>query len=229
MRGSGCKAWQLLRCGSQALVVVLLSACSWLWPAPDPEPESVQYSHAPLSPIRSHDRITILPKENGSIGGVVVRQEGAEVLLDSPYASAIVEGPGELIRWTYDATLAKQDFASVLEALPERPTHFLVYFEEGNDELTSESEEEIGRIFAELSTRVDPEILLIGHTDAVGTVQFNDKLSLERAERVRTELIRLGMVEAQILVEGRGKREPLIATEDGVAEPQNRRVEIEVR
>ena len=226
---------QLLHCVFFTTLVSLISACSWLWPGPEPKPEPVQYVDAPLSPTPSiarktaHDQITILPKADGTIGGVVVRQEGVEVLLDKPYATALVEGAGLVTESTYDAQLAREDFAQVLEALPERASHFLVYFEEGNDQLTAESEEEIEKIFAELSTRPDPEVLLIGHTDAVGAGQYNDKLSLERAERVRAELIRLGIADTNIVVEGRGKREPLVVTEDGVAEPRNRRVEIDVR
>ena len=216
---------QLLRRGSLASLFALLSGCSWLWPAPEPEPEPVQYSDAALA----REQVTILPKEDGSIGGVVVRHYGVEVLLDKPYATAVVDGPGIVTESTYDAELAKQDFAIVLDALPERSSHFLVYFEEDADELTPESESEIEKIFGALNTRTDPEIVLIGHTDAVGSGRYNDKLSEERAMRVRDELIRLGMAEDTIVVEWRGKREPLVATEDGVPEPKNRRVEIEVR
>jgi len=71
--------------------------------------------------------------------------------------------------------------------------------------------------------------VLIGHTDAVGTGRYNDRLSQERAMRVREILVRLGIAEESIAVEWRGKREPLVATDDGMAEPRNRRVEIEVR
>jgi outer membrane protein OmpA-like peptidoglycan-associated protein len=217
--------WRLLRRGLTASLVVLLSGCSWLWPAPDPEPEPVQYS----VPGIGHEQVTILPKENGSIGGVVVSHYGVEVLLDKPYATALVEAPGIVTELTYDAGLAKREFAVVLAALPARPSHFLVYFEEDADELTPESEAEIDKIFTALSTRVDPEIVLIGHTDAVGTGRYNDRLSEERAMRVRDALVRLGIAEETIVVEWRGKREPLVATDDGVAEPKNRRVEIEVR
>jgi outer membrane protein OmpA-like peptidoglycan-associated protein len=150
-------------------------------------------------------------------------------VLDKPYASALVEGPGMVTESTYDAELAKQDFADVLAVLPGEPAKFLLYFLEGKDELTPESEEEVEKIFAGLATRPAPEILVIGHTDAVGAGQFNDKLSLQRAERVRAELIRRGIPEDNIAVEGRGKREPLVTTADGVAEPKNRRVEINVR
>jgi outer membrane protein OmpA-like peptidoglycan-associated protein len=173
--------------------------------------------------------VTILPKKDGSIGGVVVRQEGVAVLLDKAYATALIEGPGMVTESTYDAELAEQDFAVVLAALPGEPAKFLLYFLEARDELTPESEAEVEKIFAELATRPAPEILVIGHTDAVGAGQYNDKLSLQRAEHVRAELIRRGIGEDSISVEGRGKREPLVTTADGIAEPMNRRVEINVR
>jgi outer membrane protein OmpA-like peptidoglycan-associated protein len=72
-------------------------------------------------------------------------------------------------------------------------------------------------------------VVVIGHTDRVGTVEYNDRLSLQRAERVRAELVRLGVDPARISVEGRGEREPLVPTPDEMPEPQNRRVEVSVR
>ena len=45
-------------------------------------------------------------------------------------------------------------------------------------------------IFAEIARRPSPEIVVIGHTDRVGTVPYNDALSLRRAERVRDELVK---------------------------------------
>jgi len=242
-------AWHLLRRGFAASLLALLSGCSWLWPAapqPEPEREAVQYSDAPLLPSEpakaaapeppppapkktAHDQVTILPKKDGSIGGVVVRQEGVAILLDKAYATALIEGPGMVTESTYDPELAKQDFAIVLAALPGEPAKFMLYFLEARDELTPESEAEVEKIFAELATRPAPEILVIGHADAVGAGQYNDKLSLQRAEHVRAELIRRGIAEDSISVEGRGKREPLVTTADGIAEPMNRRVEINVR
>lgn len=227
-------AWYLLRCSPGALLVVLISGCAWLWPAPpqpEPEREAVQYSYAPLplSSKTANDQVTILPQKDGAIGGVVVRTNGVVILLDKAYATALVEGPGMVTESTYDAQLAKRDFAEVLTALPGEPAKFLLYFLEGKDDLTPESDQEIGKIFADLATRPAPEILVIGHTDAVGTGPYNDTLSLQRAERVRAELVRRGIPEERITVTGRGKREPLVATADGIAEPMNRRVEINVR
>jgi outer membrane protein OmpA-like peptidoglycan-associated protein len=251
-RSGSSDLWYLLRCGFVASFVILISGCAWLWPSPpepEPEREAVQYSYAPLPPPEptevtpapeppppppaprktAHDQITILPKKDGSIGGVVVRQEGVAIVLDKAYATALVEGQGMITESTYDPEMAKRDFADVLAVLPGEPVKFLLYFLEAKDELTPESVEEIEKIFAELATRPVPEILVIGHTDAVGTAQYNDKLSLQRAEHVRVELIQRGIAEDSITVEGRGKREPLVTTADGVPEPNNRRVEINVR
>lgn len=190
------------------------------------EPEAVR-----PGPVHN-DMIVLLPKLNGQIGGVIVRSidGGDELLLKTAYAGAHIGDPGGKVRsLTYDANRAKQEFGAVITALPSRPATFTLYFLEAKDELTPESEREVTRIFAELKSRPDPEIWVIGHTDAVGTVQYNDQLSLQRAERVRDDLVGRGIPADSIEVSGRGKREPLIPTSEGISEPKNRRVEISVR
>jgi outer membrane protein OmpA-like peptidoglycan-associated protein len=190
------------------------------------EPEALRPSNGPSR----NDLIVLLPKPNGKIGGVVVRTAGGkEIVLDKAYAGAHIDGPGEMQAVTYDADRAKREFSSVVAALPGRPATFLLYFLEGKDELTPDSEREIERVFAEIAARPYPEILVIGHTDAVGNAQFNDQLSRQRAQRVRDDLVKRGIAADRIEVSGRGKREPLIPTSAGVPEPRNRRVEINVR
>jgi outer membrane protein OmpA-like peptidoglycan-associated protein len=70
---------------------------------------------------------------------------------------------------------------------------------------------------------------VIGHTDSVGTLEANDALSLRRAATVRALLVTQGVAESSIEVAGRGEREPLVPVGDEVAEPKNRRVEINLR
>ncbi len=84
-------------------------------------------------------------------------------------------------------------------------------------------------VFAEIAKRPVPDVLVVGHTDTVGTNQVNDPLSQQRAEVIRAGLIRSGIAPENITAVGRGKRELLVPTADGVAEPRNRRVEIVVR
>jgi len=57
----------------------------------------------------------------------------------------------------------------------------------------------------EIARRPAPEIVVIGHTDRVGAVTHNDTLSLRRAERVRNELVKVGIAPDRIRVAGRGE------------------------
>ena len=72
-------------------------------------------------------------------------------------------------------------------------------------------------------------MVVVGHTDAVGSSTFNDELARKRADAVKAMLIRRGVPADDIVAVGRGKRELLVPTPDGIAEPRNRRVEIVVR
>lgn len=76
---------------------------------------------------------------------------------------------------------------------------------------------------------IDIEIVIvIGHTDSKGSEEYNTRLSLRRANSVRTYLVSKGIAGKRIRTEGRGETQPIAdnATEEGRA--QNRRVEIHV-
>jgi len=173
--------------------------------------------------------VVVLPGPDGKVGTVVVERDGERAVLNQPYAaSRIVSGGGPQAQRLAEGEV-QREFGSVLAALPGRPKSFLLYFLEGTDEFTPESRVELEKMLAEMRQRGAPDVVVIGHTDRVGNVQYNDRLSLQRAERVRGELVGLGIAEARVQIAGRGEREPLVPTDDEVAEPRNRRVEISVR
>ena len=68
--------------------------------------------------------------------------------------------------------------------------------------------------------------MLYGHTDRLGAASDNLALSRRRANSVRAGLIHRGLPEGLITTEASGETRPLVETEDGAREPQNRRVEI---
>jgi outer membrane protein OmpA-like peptidoglycan-associated protein len=175
------------------------------------------------------DLYVLMPDQEGKSGALTVESGGQQAVLDRPYASARVTEPGRVAAGAVTEQEARQAFGAALEARPARPTSFILHFLEGRDELTPDSRQLLGRIVDEIARRPAPEIVVIGHTDRVGAVPFNDALSLRRAERVRDELVKVGIAADRIRVEGRGEREPLVPTPDEVAEPRNRRVEINVR
>jgi|SRR5688572_30200239 len=170
------------------------------------------------------ETVVVLPGPEGRAGTVVVDRGNERTVLDRPYAASRAGAPVQL-----NEQVVRQNFGPALATLPERPAFFLLYFITGTDTLTEESKVELTRMLAELKRRPQPDIVVIGHTDSVGPDEQNDRLSLQRAERVRTDFISQGLPADRIRAAGRGEREPIVPTADGVDEPRNRRVEINVR
>jgi outer membrane protein OmpA-like peptidoglycan-associated protein len=180
---------------------------------------------APSSPAA--ELVVVLPGPDGRTGSVVVEQGGSRTVLDQPYAASRIGRDAGQARLSEQEV--RQTFGAALATMPARPATFLLYFVTGTDELTDDSKAELRRMLEELRRRPSPDIVVIGHTDRVGQEDLNDRLSLQRAERVRADLVSQGITAERIRAAGRGEREPLVQTADGVDEPRNRRVEINVR
>lgn len=101
-----------------------------------------------------------------------------------------------------------------------------ILFGFGKSELTAEAKQNIDNLAASLNKNPDTNIMIIGHTDAVGSYSFNNKLSLERATSVRSYASANGVSFTRLKVNGKGESESIASndTEDGRA--KNRRVEI---
>lgn len=175
------------------------------------------------------DLVVLLPDKQGKTGTVIVQGKKESAILNTAYASAQTLSDGTVRGGRISPNEVKDIFAGALAAQPPRPISFTLYFESGSDEFTEQSRQEVKRLLAEMARRQAPEISVIGHTDLVGPDPSNDALSLQRAVRVRSILVGMGISAERIMTAGRGKREPLVPTADGVAEPRNRRVEISVR
>lgn len=173
--------------------------------------------------------VVLLPGQDGKTGAVVVRDGRTETVLDTPYASARAGGGQPLEQRTTSEPEVKKEFGATLASLPPRPSKYTLYFLSGTDQFTEETKKDVKQVLAEVAQRPAAEVVVIGHTDRVGAELENDKLSLQRARRVKTLLIPLGIPEDRIVTAGRGEREPIVRTADNVDEPKNRRVEINVR
>ncbi|MCK9386766.1 MAG: OmpA family protein [Sulfuritalea sp.] len=189
-----------------ALMLVLLSACG--------------------SP-REH--FSVLPDRDGKTGQMVVTpRDGAPLKLDQTTTSATVRG-GEVSSAKLSEAEIREMYKDALDAQPMAPARFLLYFVEGSDTLTVESQRELENVMAEIKKRPAPDLIVVGHTDRVGSVADNDRLALRRAEKVRAQLVAQGFSADSVSASGRGEREPLVPTVDEVPEARNRRVEILVR
>jgi outer membrane protein OmpA-like peptidoglycan-associated protein len=172
--------------------------------------------------------VVLLPERDGKTTAVVITQGANQVPLTQAYAAAHLTRGGPQ-SYQSSAQEVQTYFASALAAQPLPPAQFTLYFVDGKDEFTDESKKLIDGVFAEIAKRPVPDVVVIGHTDKVGSDAVNDPLSRQRAEVVRNALLARGIAVDKVVAFGRGKREPVVPTADGVAEARNRRVEIQVR
>jgi outer membrane protein OmpA-like peptidoglycan-associated protein len=172
--------------------------------------------------------VVLLPEQDGRSTAVAIAQDGTQVVLDRPYAAASTTSLGPRAYVSTPQEVEKR-FGATIAALPARATRFTLYFVEGTDEFTAESRQVVDRILTEIAQRPVPDVLVVGHTDGVGSAASNDALGQQRADTVRAALMRLGIPADDVHAISRGKRAPAVPTPDGTPEPRNRRVEIIVR
>src|SRR5271157_2126301 len=93
---------------------------------------------------------------------------------------------------------------------------------EGKEQIKKYREE----VQAEMS-RAD-KIKITGYTDSTGAVDYNQKLSLRRAEAVRDYLVSLGADASKMEVTGAGEANPVADNKTREGRAKNRRVEVEI-
>lgn len=75
----------------------------------------------------------------------------------------------------------------------------------------------------------DISIQITGHTDVTGRAEYNQRLSLQRAQNVKEALVKEGFPEEIFTIEGKGAAEPLESNATAEGRKLNRRVEINIR
>ena len=104
---------------------------------------------------------------------------------------------------------------------------FIVFFDWDKSNLTGGANEVVDATVAEIQNRTDvSRIIVTGHTDTSGPDAYNEKLSMRRAQAVKTALVARGINEDMIVLQARGESELLVDTPDDVREPANRRTQI---
>jgi OmpA-OmpF porin, OOP family len=111
---------------------------------------------------------------------------------------------------------------------PAPPQRFVLFFGFDTAELSSETRLIIREATEAVRQQRSVRIIVIGHTDTVGSRVYNQRLSERRALAVKNEMIAGGINEEQITAIGRNFGDPIIRTRPGLREPQNRRAEIDL-
>ncbi|GEM62781.1 cell envelope biogenesis protein OmpA [Sphingobacterium faecium NBRC 15299] len=101
-----------------------------------------------------------------------------------------------------------------------------ILFDFNKSDLKASARENIKNLVATLNKEQGTDILVIGHTDNVGSLDANQKVSENRANSVRAFAVSQGLASSRIRTEGRNFSEPLESNDTEAGRAANRRVEI---
>ena len=99
-----------------------------------------------------------------------------------------------------------------------------VMFATNSTRLTKSSYPALRELADTLTSNPELNLKIEGHTDNIGSPEYNMKLSLQRAESVRKELIAMGVDPATVSVAGYGDKDPAEGNNTGEGRAKNRRV-----
>jgi len=175
--------------------------------------------------------VVLLPDgDSGRTGAAGVSNPSGSVNLAAPRDSTLVasnRAPGAVT--TMSEADVKRLFGDALAALPPAPQRFTLNFRFESEVLTDESRALLADVIRAVQSRTLPEVVVVGHTDTMGTAQANIALGMRRAVMVRDLLVQSGLASNMIEVTSHGEGDPLVHTADETPEPRNRRVDITVR
>jgi outer membrane protein OmpA-like peptidoglycan-associated protein len=141
----------------------------------------------------------------GAVIGHQMDQQAKEIKQNVP--GAVVQRVGEGLEVTFDSGLL---------------------FDYDSDVLRPAAKENLASLASSLDKYPDTNILVVGHTDSVGTDAYNMGLSERRAAAAVNYLVSQGVDRTRIHSAGRGETEPVTTNSTAEGRQQNRRVEVAI-
>lgn len=108
------------------------------------------------------------------------------------------------------------------------PQQFIIYFGFDKCNITPEADGVLNEAVSAAKTQGSARITVVGHTDTMGSNDYNQRLSECRSDAAKSNLVNKGIAAGSISTSGRGEGELMVKTGDSVKEPQNRRATIDL-
>jgi len=145
----------------------------------------------------------------GGAAGAIIgnRMDKKAEELDEELENADVERVGEGIKVTFDSG---------------------ILFDFDSSALRADARENLSELAESMQEFPESNLLIVGHTDAKGTEEYNRKLSDRRAESAAGFLMERDIAPDRITSVGRGETEPVATNETEEGRQQNRRVEVAI-
>ncbi len=156
----------------------------------------------------------------------------------NPFGDVWMNGTNELCWrnafWTPATGIAGCDGVPVAQSQVVAPTATKVvlnadtFFDFDKSTLKPEGRQVLDQVAAQVETLNLETLIAVGHTDSIGTEQYNLGLSERRAASVKNYLVSKGIPADRIYTEGKGEANPIASNATREGRAQNRRVEIEI-
>lgn len=192
-------------------------------PAPAPAPAPVPVFVPPAD--SDHDGvIDALDKCPGTPAGVVVDRNGCPLDSDkdgvADYLDKCPDTPaGTAVNASGCPLTAAKKFC-------DKPVIIPILFDFGKSDIKATYHDELDTVGKFLKEFPHSKGSIDGHTDSVGSTKFNQKLSLDRAEKIRSYLTnKFGIDGSRITANGYGETKPVASNKDAAGRTKNRRIE----
>ncbi len=180
-------------------------------------------------PIQKPKAMAVLDESDGK-NAIVIRTDAGEMVVDEPFQAAVIKDKDTLPE---AKQMSKEEvmgiFAETKKALPKKPASVLFHYDSGKTDIKAEDLPKLDEIATLVEERIPCDVIIIGHSDRVGSDSANSKISLERADKIKKLIEEKNLDILSLTTEYYGENDPIVPTEDDVAEPLNRRVEVMVR
>ena len=184
--------------------------------------------------LNKKEQGAVIGAASGAVVGGVVGHATGSTARGAIIGAAVGGAAGAIIGHQMDQK-AKEIQQTVAGATVTRVGEGLVVtFESGllfdfdSDQLREASKENLTNLANSLSKFGDSKLLLVGHTDNVGSDSYNLDLSRRRASAVANYLVSRGVPSARIGTSGRGETEPIAPNDNDTDRQKNRRVEVAI-
>lgn len=149
------------------------------------------------------------------------------------WVEVVAEFTGKYFLTIMEKKAMNQDIVANAEALANdlkttgHSAVYGIYFDTGKSEIKPESGQAIGEIAKLLKSDATLKVHVVGHTDNVGGMEANMKLSRDRAEAVVQALVKdHGVTASRLNPYGDGPYAPVASNDTDEGKAKNRRVEL---
>jgi outer membrane protein OmpA-like peptidoglycan-associated protein len=97
-----------------------------------------------------------------------------------------------------------------------------------SDVVKAAARENLRALAGSLDKYPGSDLLILGHTDSIGTDAYNKDLSVRRADAAAEYLVSQGVARSRIGTGGLGEEEPIASNADEAGRQRNRRVEVAI-